>query len=149
MSKEFLSGIDVRGGGLGLGTAAVSGWQLVANGGMCQLRQSVTISGSTYTLDVRAANEFVTAAAINGNVTINLLTEGLNAMPNGYLWRGVLSFAYTGTGTVTWFGGNAGYTVKWDGGSPPTLTANEVETVVITVVGGGTTIEVTPMLGRA
>ena len=200
---------------LGLGTAAVAGWELTMAGGLCQLRQSVTISGSTYTLDVQAANEFVTAAAINGATTINL--SNLNTIPNGYVWRGVLSFQYT-SGTVTWFpnitmatstsssisgttltvggtvtgtfqvgqtisgtgvtagttitalgtgtGGagtytvstsqtvsataiNGNYTVKWDGSSAPTLTANELETVVITVVGGGTTIEVAPLKGRA
>ena len=115
-------------------------------GGLCQFRQSVTISGSTYTLDVQAANEFVTAAAINGATTIDL--SNLNTIPSGYVWRGVLSFEYT-SGTVTWFGGNAGYTVMWDGGSAPTLTASEVETVIITVVGGGTTIEVAALQGRA
>jgi len=119
---------------LGLGTAAVSGWELTMAGGLCQFRQSVTISGSTYTLDVQAANEFVTAAAINGATTINL--SNLNTIPNGYVWRGVLSFQYT-SGTVTWFGGNTGYTVKWDGGWAPTLTANELETVVITVAQNG------------
>ena len=132
--------------GLGLGTAAVSGWELTMAGGLCQLRQSVSVSGSTYTLDVQAANEFVTAAAINGATTINL--SNLNTIPSGYVWRGVLSFQYT-SGTVTWFGGNAGFTVKWDGGSAPTLTANELETMVITVVGGGNTIEVAPLKGRA
>jgi hypothetical protein len=131
---------------LGLGTAAVAGWELTVAGGVCQLRQSVTISGSTYTLDVQAANEFVTAAAINGATTINL--SNLNTIPSGYTWRGVLSFQYT-SGTVTWFGGNTGYTVKWDGNTAPTLTASDLETVVITVVGGGSTIEVAPQKGRA
>jgi len=132
--------------GLGLGTAAVSGWVQTVNGGLCQSRQSVTISGSTYTLNVQSANEFVTAAAINGATTINL--SNLNTIPSGYLWRGVLSFQYT-SGTVTWFAGNAGYTVKWDGGSAMTPTANDVEKVVIEVVGGGTTIEIAPLKGRA
>lgn len=131
---------------LGLGTAAVAGWELTVDGGICQRRQSVTAVSSVYTLDVRTANEFVTAAAINGATTINL--SNLNTIPAGYVWRGVLTFSYT-SGTVTWFGGNTGFTVKWDGGSAPTLTASEVETVIITVVGGGSTIEVAPLKGRA
>ena len=131
--------------GLGLGTAAVSGWELTANGGMCQVRSTVTVASGTYTLDVQTANEFVTAAAINGATTVNL--SNLNTIPSGYVWRGVLSFSYT-SGTVTWFSGNTGYTVKWDGNNAITLTAGEVETVVITVVGGGSTIEVASLKGR-
>ena len=133
-------------GGLGLGVALASGWDLQANGGVLQNRSTITISGSTYTLDVQSANEFVTGAAIAGATTINL--SNIASIPNGYVWRGVLSFSYTG-GTVSWFTGNTGYTVKWDGGTAPTLTASDLETVVITVVGGGTTIEVTAQQGRA
>lgn len=132
--------------GLGLGTAAVAGWELTVNGGTCQLRSSVSAVSGVYTLDVQAANEFVTAAAINGATTINL--SNLNTIPTGYVWRGVLSFAYT-SGVVSWFTGNSGYTVKWDGGIAPTLTASETESVVITVVGGGSTIEVAALQGRA
>ena len=132
--------------GLGLGTAAVSGWELVTNGGVVQNRASLTASSGTYTVDVTAANEFITGAAIAGATTINL--SNLASIPSGYVWRGVLSFQYT-SGTVTWFTGNTGYTVKWDGGTAPTLTASDLETVVITVVGGGTTIEVTAQQGRA
>jgi hypothetical protein len=88
----------------------------------------VTISGSTYTLDVTAANEFVTAAAIAGATTINL--SNLASLPAGYRWRGVFSFAYT-SGTVSWFTGNTGYTVEWDGDTAPTLTTGDLETVVI------------------
>ena len=132
--------------GLGLGTPAVAGWELTVNGGTCQLRSSVSAVSDVYTLDVQAANEFVTAAAINAATTINL--SNLNTIPTGYVWRGVLSFAYT-SGVVSWFTGNSGYTVKWDGGTAPTLTASETESVVITVVGGGSTIEVAALQGRA
>ena len=111
-----------------------------------QVRQTVTVSSGVYTLNATAANEFVTAAAIAGATTINL--SNLASIPTGYLWRGVLSFTYT-SGVVSWFTGNTGYTVKWDGGSAPTLTANEVETVVISVMGGGTTIEVAALKGRS
>jgi hypothetical protein len=132
--------------GLGLGTAAVSGWELVTNGGVVQNRSSLTVSSGTYTVDVTAANEFVTGAAIAGATTINL--SNLASIPSGYVWRGVLSFSYT-SGTISWFTGNAGYTVKWDGGTAMTPTANDVEKVVIEVVGGGTTIEIAPLKGRA
>ena len=132
--------------GLGLGVAPVSGWELVSGGGMCELRSVVTAASGIYTLDVTAANEFVTAAAIAGTTAINL--SNLASIPTGYLWRGVLSFTYT-SGVVSWFTGNTGYTVKWDGGTAMTLTANETEKVVIEVVGGTTTIEIAPLKGRA
>ena len=115
-------------------------------GGIFQLVNTVTISGGIYTLDITASNEFVTAAAINGATTINL--SNLANLPTGYRWRGVFSFSYT-SGVISWFSGNAGYTVKWDGGFAPTPTAGETETVVIAVTGGGTTIEVTAQQGRA
>jgi hypothetical protein len=86
--------------GLGLGTAAVSGWELVTNGGMVQNRASLTASSGIYTLDVTAANEFVTGAAIAGATTITL--SNLSTIPSEYIWRGVLSFSYT-SGTITWF----------------------------------------------
>jgi hypothetical protein len=132
--------------GLGLGTAAVTGWELTVGGATCQVRNTVTAVSNVYTLDVQAANEFVTAAAIAAATTINL--SNLNTIPSGYLWRGVLSFQYT-SGTISWFTGNSGYTVKWDGGTAMTPTASEVEKVVIEVVGGGTTIEIAPLKGRA
>lgn len=110
------------------------------------LRSSVAASNNVYTLDVTTANEFITAAAIAANTTINL--SNLASIPSGYLWRGVLTFSYT-SGTITWFSANTGFTVKWDGGSAMTPTASDVETVVITVVGGGSTIEVAALKGRA
>lgn len=110
------------------------------------LRQTVTAASSVFTLDVTAANEFVTNAAIAGNVTINL--SNLTSIPSGYVWRGVLRFVYS-SGTITWFSGNGTYTVKWDGGSAITPTAGEQEAVIIEVVGGGTVIEVAALRGRA
>jgi hypothetical protein len=109
--------------GLGLGTAPVTGWELVANGGMAQNRVSLTAASGTYTLDVTAANEFVTGAAIAGATTINL--SNIASIPSGYIWRGVLSFLYT-SNTITWF---------------PTIpiatsTASSISTTTLTV--GGT-----------
>lgn len=132
--------------GLGIGTAAVSGWDLVLADSLIQRRISVTVASGTYTLDVQAGNEFLTAAAINGATTINL--SNLADIPSGYVWRGVLRFGYT-SGTITWFSGNTGYTVKWDGGSAMTPTASDQEGVIIEVVGGGTVIEVAALRGRA
>lgn len=131
---------------LGIGVAPISGVELALNGSTFAVRSSVTAVSSVYTLDIRAANEFVTDAAIAGNVTINL--SNLNVLPSGYTWRGVLRFAYT-SGTVSWFTGNSGYTVKWDGGTAVTLNGGQTEAVVIDVVGGSTIIEVVALRGRA
>jgi len=131
--------------GLGLGTAAVGGWQLTMNGAACRARSTVTAASGVYTLNVQAANEFVTAAAINGATTVNL--SNLSLIPTGYVWEGIFRFQYT-SGTITWFSGNSGYTVKWDANVAILPTANEVETVVIRVVGGTTVIDVVAMVGR-
>jgi len=136
--------------GLGLGIAAASGWELTANGGVVQNRSTVSVSGSTYTMDVQAANEFVTPT-ISTAVTINL--TNLENIPTGYVWRGVLTLSYTG-GTISWFSGNSTYFVRWDGGSAivptvPVAGGTEVEKVVIEVVGGRTIIDVAALSGRA
>jgi hypothetical protein len=115
-------------------------------GATFQARQTITASNGVYTVDATAGNEFVTAAAINGATTINL--SNLANIPSGAVWRCVLSFSYT-SGTISWFSGNSGYTVKWDGGSAMTPTASEVETVVITVVGGSSTIQIATLRGVA
>ena len=133
---------------IGLGVAADANWKLKSAGGTIDIRSSLTASAGVYTLDVQAANEFVTGAAIAGATTINL--SNLANIPSGYVWRGVLSFSYT-SGTISWFTGNTGATVKWDGGTAITPTASDVETVAITVVGTGSTtvtIEVAALKGR-
>jgi hypothetical protein len=84
----------------------------------------VTAASGVYTLDVTAANEFVTAAAIAGATTINL--SNLTSLPSGYRWRGVLSFAYT-SGVPTWFAG--GITIA-------TSTSSSISGTTLTV--GGT-----------
>ncbi len=131
--------------GLGLGTPAVAGWRLTMNGAACRLRSSVTAASNVYTLDVQAANEFVTSAAINAATTVNL--SNLNTIPTGYVWEGVFRFQYT-SGTITWFSGNSGYTVRWDANTAIVPTAGEVETVIVRVVGGSTVIDVAAMVGR-
>ncbi len=136
---------------LGLGVAPVAGFELTLGGSTCQLVNTVTISGGVCTLDVTAANEFVTATAtpINGATTINL--SNLASLPTGYRWRGVFSFAYT-SGVLNWFPAflaTSGNQVKWDTGTAMVPTPNETETVVITYTGGSTVIEVTAQQGRA
>lgn len=135
--------------GIGLGVAAQAGFDMTLGGSGILLRQSVTASSGTYTLDITAANEFVTSDIINGATTINL--SNLESLPLSYIWEGVLTFSYT-SGTITWFSGNSGYTVKWDGGSAITPTSGEVETVVMRVLrtGVGTgSIEVYASKGRS
>ena len=132
-------------GSIGIGVAPQSGVAAAIAGSTMTNRPTLTAAAGVYTLDVTAANEFITGAAIAGATTVNL--SNLASIPSGYVWRGVFSFSYT-SGTITWFSGNAGYTVKWDGNSAITPTAGEVETVVISVVGGGTTIEVAALKGR-
>ena len=134
---------------IGLGVAADANWKLKSAGGTIDIRSSLTASAGVYTIDVQGANEFVTGAAIAGATTINL--SNLANIPTGYVWRGVLSFSYT-SGAISWFTGNTGATVKWDGGTAITPTASEVETVAITVVGTGSTtvtIDVAALKGRA
>ena len=131
---------------LGLGVEAVTDLKLAVGGAVVQLRQTVTASSGTYTLDITSSNEFLTAAAIAGAITINL--GNLASLPSGYSWTAKLRFSYT-SGTITWFSGNTGYTVKWDGGSAPQLNAGDQETVVIEVVGGSSIIEVIAQRGRA
>ena len=111
-----------------------------------QARQTVTAASGTYTLDVTAGNEFVTAAAINGATTINL--SNLASIPNGAVWPAVLELSYT-SGVISWFTGNSGWTVKWDGNSALPPTAGEVETVVLRVVGGSNIIRALATKGAA
>jgi hypothetical protein len=130
---------------IGIGTPAISGFNLALANGIIQRRNTVTSIGGSYTIDIQSGNEFVTGATIAGVTTFHL--SNLANLPNGYIWRGVLSFAYS-SGIVSFFTRNSGYTVKWDGGTVMTPTAGETEKIVIEVVGGTNTIEVAPLKGR-
>ena len=131
--------------GVGIGTEPAQGWGLTIAAGICQELLSVTASGNTYSLDVLAGNEFEFAAPVNTATTVNL--SNIASVPNGYTWRGVFSFSFTG-GSVSFFPGNTGYSVKWDGGIAPSLTVGEVETFIVSATGGRTTIEIAAMRGR-
>jgi hypothetical protein len=101
-------------------------------------RQTITAAANVYTVDVTSGVEFITAAAINGAVTINL--GNLANIPANGVWRGRLKFAYT-SGLIAWFSGNTGFLVKWAGGLPVSPRAGDWRTVFIEVVGGGSIIE--------
>jgi hypothetical protein len=131
---------------IGLGVTAQSGFEMALAGSGILLRQSVVAVGSTYTIDITSGNEFVTSAAINGATTINL--SNLASLPTNYVWEGVLTFSYN-SGVISWFSGNSGYSVKWDGGIAIIPTSGETETLVIRVVGGVTNIEVYASSGRS
>ena len=108
-------------------------------------RQTITAAAGVYTIDVTSGQEFITAAAINGATTFNL--SNLANLPANGVWRAVLRFAFT-SGAISWFTGNTGYSVKWDGGAAISPTAGEQELIIIEVVGGQTVIEVAAGRGR-
>jgi len=131
---------------LGIGTTPISSWRLVTNGGATQNVSTVTASSGIYTLDVTTGNQFITGAAIAGITTVNL--SNLNNIPSGYVWQGVLTFQYN-SGVISWFTGNSGYTVNWNGlgGTAMVPTVGRIEKVVIEVVGGGSVIRVSQLNG--
>lgn len=118
----------------------------ISLGPITEPRISVAPVSNVYTLNISQGNEFFASSAISAATTVNL--SELESLAANRTWRGVFSFTYS-TGTITWFSGNTGFVVKWDGDSAITPTAGEVETVVITVNGGTSTIEVAAMRGRA
>jgi hypothetical protein len=130
---------------VGLGTTAGALMDLLVNGATAIKQDIIAPSSGVYTIDITSANEFVTSSSVTGITTFNL--SNLGQLPTGFIWRGVLSFGYV-SGTVNWFTGNVGYGVTWDGNYPPTLTANEVETIIISVGGGSTTIQASYLNGR-
>jgi len=152
MAAQAANNVAITGGaisGVTLGSANVSftGGSVsgVTYGTQYSIRTTITASAGTYTLNATLGNEFVTSAAIAGATTVNL--SNLTSIPTGTVWRCVFSFAYT-SGAINWFPGNTGYTVRWDGDTAIIPTPNETETLIITVVGGGTVIDVSYLYGR-
>ena len=131
---------------LGIGATPNSNWRLTTNGGTTQNVSTVTAVSGIYTLDVTSGNQFLTSATIAGATTINL--SNLNNIPSGYVWQGVITFQYT-SGVISWFTGNSGYTVNWNGVGATAMvpTVGKIEKVVIEVVGGGSVIRVSPLGG--
>jgi hypothetical protein len=145
MTTRIENGAEIR-GQLGVGVTPSPGVPFQILGGVVQQRLSLTAAAGVYTINVLAGNRFVTGAAIAGATTINL--GNLESIPNGYEWEGKLVYAYT-SGVITWFSGNTGFTVKWDGDAAKVPTPNSTETVIITVVGGTSIIEIAALRGRA
>ena len=132
---------------IGIGVAPATGFGMTLGLGAIQRVRTITgtvFSGiTTYTIDVLQGNEFVANSPIATATAINL--SNANAIPVGYVWRGVFSCTYT-SGVISWF---TGFTIKWDGNAPPFLTTGEVETFVITVVGGSSVVEIASLRGRS
>ena len=100
--------------------------------GIRETRISPVISNSTLILDCNAANVF--AVSLNSNITT--LTFA-NVPPSGTAFGLTLLFTMDGTArTITW-----GSSVKWAGGTAPTLTSTsgKVDAFVLMSHDGGVT----------
>jgi hypothetical protein len=80
------------------------------------------------TIDYSAGN-FVTATA-TGSVQFTVTNPPANGIAGGF----VLVLTNGGIGTVTWMSG-----IKWEGGTPPTLTASGVDVLSFLTSNGGAT----------
>jgi hypothetical protein len=129
---------------VGVGVAPATNFGMTMGTGFIQRNQVISISGTTYTMDVRSGNEFTAGATIATATTVTASNAG--NIPAGYTWPGEFRFTYSG-GTVTWF---PGFTVKWDGGVAPVLTTGEQETIVARIIGGTSpqVVELAALRGR-
>jgi hypothetical protein len=104
-----------------------------------------SISGTTLTVGGTVTGTFQVGQTISGtgitaNTTITALGTGTG---------GAGTYTVSASQTVSSTAINGNYTFKWDGGSQITLTAGEVETVVIAVANGSPLIEIAALRGRA
>jgi hypothetical protein len=139
--------------GLG-GVAPRTGYAAVLGSNVLPRAQIVTVAGSTYTCDIRAANRFMLAAAIAGNTTIafsNVADLVVTSTFAEYVEVEV-DFRYT-SGVITISA--AGFTTTWDGNTAATPTAGEIETLIVRITPAiastpfsTATIYVAPMRGR-
>lgn len=100
--------------------------------GLRETKTAPSISAGTLTLDCAAGNVF--AVALNANITTLAFS---NVPATGTAYGCTLELIADGTPrTITW-----GSSVKWPGGTAPTLTATngKVDRVVLTTHNGGTT----------
>lgn len=100
--------------------------------GLRETKTAPTISSGTLTLDCSVGNVF--AVSLNASVTTLSFS---NVPSSGTAYSLTLAFTADGTArTVTW-----GASVKWPGGTAPTLTSTnaKVDTFVLTTYDGGTT----------
>jgi hypothetical protein len=142
--------------GVGLGGVAPrTGYAAVLGSNVLPRAQIVTVVGSTYTCDIRAANRFMLAAAIAENTTIAFSNVGDLAVAGGFAEyvEVEVDFRYT-SGVVTISA--AGFTTTWDGNTAATPTAGEIETLIVRITPAvastpfsTATVYVAPMRGRA
>jgi hypothetical protein len=100
--------------------------------GLRETQTAPTISSGTLTLNCSNGNVF--AVSLNANITTLSFS---NVPSSGTAYSLTLAFTADGTArTVTW-----GASVKWPGGTAPTLTSTntKVDTFVLTTYDGGTT----------
>lgn len=100
--------------------------------GLDETKTAPSISAGALTVDCNAGNVF--AVALNANITSITFS---NVPTTGTAYALTLSFTADGTArTITW-----GSSVKWPGGTAPTLTSTntKVDTFVLTTWDGGTT----------
>jgi hypothetical protein len=141
--------------GVGLGGLAPrAGYSAVLGSNVLPRAQIVTVSGSTYTCDIRAANRFMLAAAIAGNTTIAFSNVADLAVAGGFAEyvEVQVDFRYT-SGVITISA--AGFTTTWDGNAAATPTAGEFEKLIVQITPAVTgtpfttpTVYVAPMRGN-
>jgi hypothetical protein len=141
--------------GVGLGGLPPrANYSAVLGSNVLSRAQIVTLVGSTYTCDIRAANRFMLSPAIPGNVTIEFSNvTGLVATGGFVEYVEVeIDFRYT-SGIITILA--PGFTTTWDGNTAATPTAGEYEKLIvqITPAVAGTpfttpTVYVAPMRGN-
>jgi hypothetical protein len=133
--------------GVGVGVAPAAGFGMTLGTGLIQSNTTVSPVSNVYTMNVQSGNRFFASADIAAPTTITI--SNANTIPAGYSWPGQFTFVYT-SGAVTWF---PGFTVRWDGGVAPPVTAGERETVIFEVIGAATVggpilIEAAALRGR-
>ena len=118
--------------GIGAGVAPRAGFAVVLGSNVLPRAQVVTISGSTYTCDIRAANRFMLAGDIAGNTTIafsNVADLVATKTTAEYVEVEVDFHYIVGVITIS----AAGFTTKWDGNVAATPTAGEFEKLIVQI----------------
>lgn len=140
--------------GVGLGVAPRTGYAAALGSGVLPRAQIVTVAGSTYTCDIRAANRFMLSAAIAGNTTIAFSNVSDLAVADGFAEyvEVQVDFRYT-SGVITIQA--SGFATTWDNNIAATPTAGEIETLIVQITPAVTgtpfstaTVYVAPMRGR-
>jgi hypothetical protein len=133
--------LAVANGGTGVTTSTGSGSVVLSTSptittgtytGLRETKTAPAISAGALTLNCSSGNVF--AVSLNANITSITFS---NVPTTGTAYALTLSFTADGTArTVTW-----GASVKWPGGTAPTLTSTsgKVDTFVLTTWDGGTT----------